>query len=638
MFSLIGIIRLIPFTKGMRNTIIIRSVICLSNIASVLLLSQKIHIVSLVIIFITVLYTEAYEFLKNYLAGHFIKLIKSNSFLLKVNLILSFNIHAYGFLEMAKAEKAFHLDDDDKAEKILISFSNKVHKDLNWISNCLIYLINTGRGHLAYSILQTTSIDLQKENIPYNFLQIAIQIYCDNSEFFLAEIFLEYMEIHYYDAQHKYMNLRSFLYYAAGSGNKPLYDKILTKFPEIRKSSSLRFFDEIHSSDNPLKSSGKEPKSYVFNLASPVKGEIYPLYIFAGIICLVTFLQLLFSTGGTTGERILSGRIYPIEYIKFGALVRDLVWNGDWIRLLTPLFLHAGLLHLSLNIFGLINIGRVLMRFIDKYILLFIFAGGAVTGNLLSLFFSKASLSVGASGGVFSILGALFVYLLWHKREINRMTFNRILINFAVILAIQILFGLQNSNIDNFAHIGGFLGGVILTVLSLLILEKNFQKYYLIFIKILLFSLSVKVLYFWFTIVSGGTLYHIPLTESIDAPPIEYSIPEYWEEDNDRFYDQLSGAQIIMRGYKGIYNKDQQIGTIIEMYGKEDNFLFKDRRDIDKDWSIVTFDSKNESSHYSLYYFCANIGNNFVEAYLFLDPALFDDYLVIFASVLQSVR
>jgi len=638
MFSLISIVRLIPFTKGNRNTLIIRFFLCAANVTSVLFLTSSNKILPVIIIIITTIFTEGYEYLKKYISGNFIKLIRSDSFLLKLHLVLTFNTNAFGFLQMVKAVKAFDENDNAEGEEILAAYTAKVKNELNWVSNCLIFLSNIHQNKFAYSLLQSISIDMTKKNIPYQFLQIVIQLYCENDDFHMADYHLEYMETHYFDAQHKFTNIHVFLYYYAKGGQVQLFEKIMSEYPEAKNFPQFAEMRQLLISANKSDRVFREPKSYQFTIAKVQNNKILPLYIFSGIICLITLLQLYFSHGSSLSDRIFSGHIYPIEYIRFGAAARYLIFQGEWIRLITPVFLHGGLLHLTMNILGLINIGRVLLRFFDKYVLFFIFITGAIIGNVVSLFFSSALLSVGASGGVFSILGALLLYLIWHRREINKLVFQKIVVNFAVILAIQVIFGLQNSNIDNFAHLGGFAGGIVLTALSLWIRNTVFYKYYLNFVKIILFMLIISLMVFWPGMISENHFVKSELTNTVSESGLLYSIPDYWIKDSDRYLDPISNGQIIIYGYEGSHELNEQITAIKNLYTKDDKYKSGKERDLDHGWKSFEFNSRDSENSFDLYYFVRKENNQFTEVYLFLYSGFYDDYLAFFESVLYSMK
>jgi membrane associated rhomboid family serine protease len=638
MFSLISIIRLIPFARSNRNTLFIRFILVFANMYSVFFFTKAIGIVPIVIVIFTLIFTEAYEYLKKYISKHFIKLIRSDSFLLKLNLMLTFNTNSFGFLEMVKAIKAFDNNDYAGGEEILLHYTERVQNDLSWVSNCIIFLTNIHQSKTAFSILEKISIDLSKNNIPYQFLQIAIQLFCDNNEFELAEFYLDYMEEHFYDAQHKFPNIQSFLYYYARRGDERLFNKIIVDFPDLLKFPILPELRNILHSSDTIDKISRVPKTYHFEMTKVNSQKTFPLYIFAGIICVITLLVLIFSRGGSFSDRVFSGEIYPIDYIKYGASVKYLIFKGEWIRLLTPVFLHAGLLHLALNMFALLNIGRALLRYFDKFILLFIFLAGAVLGNVVSLFFSSALLSVGASGGVFSILGALFIYLIWHKKEINKTLFHRILVNFAVILAIQIIFGLQNSNIDNYAHLGGFLGGVLLTTITLFIKKTKFQNFYSGAVKIILFLTTISLMLLWPRMLSQNQFEKFVLTEDISESGIEYSIPSTWEKTSDRYIDPLSSGQIIFNSYDGLFQKSDLIAAIKETYTKDNKYHVGRESELGNRWSALEFVSNALEDSYNLYYFSKNGDDKTVEAYLFLTSELSDEYLPFFEKVLYSVK
>jgi len=155
--------------------------------------------------------------------------------------------------------------------------------------------------------------------------------------------------------------------------------------------------------------------------------------------------------------------------------------NGELYRLLTSMFLHASIhapsgqllfqnaLHLILNAYVIYVTGRGIeplfghVRFTVIYIL------GGLAGSIASAILSPAAVySVGASGAAFAILGAEFVYLYKHRKLLGvrgRSQMNS-LISLAVInLAFGILssFSTNGTRIDNWAHIGGAIGGLALT-------------------------------------------------------------------------------------------------------------------------------------------------------------------------------
>jgi membrane associated rhomboid family serine protease len=135
------------------------------------------------------------------------------------------------------------------------------------------------------------------------------------------------------------------------------------------------------------------------------------------------------------------------------------VGDGGWWRLITSMFLHAGPIHLILNMLGLYWLGRVLEHVIGslRYALLY-FASG-LAGAAGALYLSPNSPTVGASGAIFGILGALLVL----ERRGAIQSGGQILA--LIVLNLVITFSLAGISIGG--HIGGLIGGVVLMLLYL---------------------------------------------------------------------------------------------------------------------------------------------------------------------------
>ncbi|MHB0885702.1 MAG: rhomboid family intramembrane serine protease [Bacillota bacterium] len=149
------------------------------------------------------------------------------------------------------------------------------------------------------------------------------------------------------------------------------------------------------------------------------------------------------------------GRGDPQALIRFGAKYDVLIWSGQYWRLITPIFLHAGLIHLSLNSYALysLGIGVELLYGRARFLVIYLVAG--VISTVTSLIFSS-SLSVGASGAIFGLFGAFVYFALVNRRRIGPGVWSAIL----PPLLINLGFGLVNPGIDNYAHVGGLLGGL----------------------------------------------------------------------------------------------------------------------------------------------------------------------------------
>lgn len=638
MFALVSIIRLIPFRKIYLPKLLMRLFLCVANILAVVFMDHINVVLAVSIVIVTAIFTEGVEFIDRYVSKNYLRLVKSNSIVLKIKYALSPHPMSAGFLIMAKAMVAFENKDIDKATRLLTDHTVKTGNDLLWVSNCMLFLSAIDQHEIAYTLLQSVPVDLTQKNIDYAYLRVAISISCHKQEFEQTEAYLDYIETHYYDAQHQLANLYAYLIYYSNIGDLKSFDKIITDSPALEKSPHIgQMRTKLKSMDSHV-DCAKKPKSYQFSFATVTNKKAVPIFIFAGVISVVTLIQLVFSEGGTMAERVLSGYIYPLEYYRFGAAVKSLISAGQWIRLITPVFLHAGLLHLAMNVIGLIVIGKLLYLFLDKYVLLFIFFGGAVIGNILSFFYSDALLSVGASGGVFSLLGVMFVYFLWHRKEINRSVFNRIIINFALIAAVQIGMSIQIPNIDNYAHIGGFLGGVLLTLLYLSLKNTSFHTYYLNFAKLLLGAMIVALALYWPPLFTQNIVDQIKIDTSVSVSDIEFSIPSTWEKEGDRYFDILLNSQIVISVNEKSLSIENQINETKRAYTQDSKYKFSSETHLKNGWRSLAFVPIKAVDSSNIYYFCKLQNGKLIEFFLFIKPEVYTDYLPVFEKVLYSTN
>lgn len=146
--------------------------------------------------------------------------------------------------------------------------------------------------------------------------------------------------------------------------------------------------------------------------------------------------------------------------ITFGAKVNDLIDRGEVWRLFTAMFLHIGIIHLAVNQYSLYVVGALLERFIGavRFTVLYVVAG--LCGSLASYWFSPNAISAGASGAIFGLLGALGVFFLLHRTLFGSAA-NRMLSNIVLVAAINLALGASFPGIDNWAHVGGLLGGIL---------------------------------------------------------------------------------------------------------------------------------------------------------------------------------
>lgn len=187
----------------------------------------------------------------------------------------------------------------------------------------------------------------------------------------------------------------------------------------------------------------------------PVRGQlptfgVWVVWAWLGAVGLVFAGQLL-QNPFVPGEDLI---------ILWGAKINPAIAEGQWWRLVTPIFIHGSLLHFLANGYSLFVLGPGLERFYGagRFSMLFLLSG--VAGVTASYWFN-ASPSVGASGAIFGLIGAHAV-LLYRNRDLLGEQGRASLQSILLIAGINLLFGFTTTFIDNWGHIGGLVGGLAL--------------------------------------------------------------------------------------------------------------------------------------------------------------------------------
>ncbi len=174
----------------------------------------------------------------------------------------------------------------------------------------------------------------------------------------------------------------------------------------------------------------------------------YVTYTLMGI-CVVVFLLQLATNGNPAFD------VTQMLDKDNGLILQGQVW-----RFITPIFLHGSIPHIFLNMYALFFIGPTVERFYGRARYLFLFFLSGFAGNVMSFIFTATS-SLGASTSIFGLLGAEGV-LIYHNREIFGSIARRALSQVVLIAVLNLIIGLTpNSGIDNWGHIGGFIGGTL---------------------------------------------------------------------------------------------------------------------------------------------------------------------------------
>ena len=168
-------------------------------------------------------------------------------------------------------------------------------------------------------------------------------------------------------------------------------------------------------------------------------------------------------TGGSTSQNLLN----------WGAKYGPGIAEGQYWRLVLPMFLHVGFFHMLTNLFGLVIFGSKVERAFGARDFVVIYVISGIMGNVIS-FLAGPNLGAGASGAVMGILGAFGLYLFLNRAVLGK--YGRdylgvlviiVVITFVTGLGTQFLgfIGLNLPRTDNAAHLGGLIAGVLIAAL-----------------------------------------------------------------------------------------------------------------------------------------------------------------------------
>ncbi len=134
------------------------------------------------------------------------------------------------------------------------------------------------------------------------------------------------------------------------------------------------------------------------------------------------------------------------------------VKNGEIYRLITAAFVHANVLHIFFNMYALYALGPQIEKFYGRKRYLLIYLGSALLGSLLSVVLTN-NVSVGASGAIFGLFGAMLYFGYKYRATLDGFLRSGII----PVIVINLLLGFMIPGIDVYGHIGGLLGGLVLS-------------------------------------------------------------------------------------------------------------------------------------------------------------------------------
>ncbi len=152
--------------------------------------------------------------------------------------------------------------------------------------------------------------------------------------------------------------------------------------------------------------------------------------------------------------------------LEHGAMYTPYITGyGEYYRIFTAMFLHFGFEHLFNNMLSLFVMGRILEAEVGKWKFLLIYFISGICGGVLSLchdiIIGQNAVAAGASGAIFGLIGAVLYIAIRRRGRAGNISGRGLL----VMTILSLYLGYAEGGIDNFAHIGGLIGGIILAVI-----------------------------------------------------------------------------------------------------------------------------------------------------------------------------
>ncbi len=246
--------------------------------------------------------------------------------------------------------------------------------------------------------------------------------------------------------------------------NKGNIEALIETFQELKKSLSPEELDKKYAELKPKLVSKdqdvlsqpppatKEKITGVLSIFKPTEGYfITPILINLNI--------LIFIAMSISGVNVLLPDNESL--INWGANFRPVTLEGQWWRLLSCCFLHIGIFHLLLNMYALLYIGLLLEPYLGKVKFATAYLLTGILASTASLYWHDLTISAGASGAIFGMYGVFLAML--STNLIEQSARKTLLTSIAVFVVYNILNGFKpDSGIDNAAHIGGLVSGLLI--------------------------------------------------------------------------------------------------------------------------------------------------------------------------------
>lgn len=181
----------------------------------------------------------------------------------------------------------------------------------------------------------------------------------------------------------------------------------------------------------------------------------------------ISLTQVLFGINVAVylAMALASGSVvdFPSETaVRFGANFGPYTLSGEWWRLVTYMFLHGGILHIAFNMWCLWDLGALSESLYGRWTYAAIYFITGIGGGLGSIIWNPGAFTVGASGAIFGLAGALIASFYLGEFSLPRVAIGGTLRSLVVFAIFNLFFGGLFGGIDNACHVGGLVSGLAL--------------------------------------------------------------------------------------------------------------------------------------------------------------------------------
>jgi len=201
--------------------------------------------------------------------------------------------------------------------------------------------------------------------------------------------------------------------------------------------------------------------------------------------------------------------VFTVQQLwSWGGNFGPLTVNGQWWRLLTSMFLHLSAMHLLFNMWALWNVGRLSERLFGRGPFITLYVATGIVASLSSVAWDPGLTSAGASGAIFGIFGAFLAFLLRRRNQLPRMLFRSHWVSTLAFVIFNLVSGALQPGVDNAAHVGGLLSGLVLGAIFARPLNPESRIAFPIHQTLMAstFIVTVAMLAIWHTSGTGSSL------------------------------------------------------------------------------------------------------------------------------------